>query len=167
MLPLGIASRAHGVRGEIRLLTELDKKYLKEVSAVVIGGKEYKVETARHTDGAVLLKLEGICDRDAADAIRGEVFLPDRIKIGLPDDRFFIDELIGCKVSVAGDDDYSGEIYDVLRNGAADVWCVRGTGASSSFMMPQVKGVVREYALEEKRVVLDGNKLKEVAVYED
>ena len=32
MLPLGIASRAHGVRGEIRILTELDPRYLKEVA---------------------------------------------------------------------------------------------------------------------------------------
>ena len=167
MLPLGIASRAHGVRGEIRILTELDPRYLKEVTAVVVGGREYKVERARFADGAALFKLEGVDDRDAADALRGEVMLPDSVKISLPQDEFFIDDLIGCRVRIDGDESYSGEIYDVLRNGAADVWCVRGENGSADFMMPQVKGVVKEYALENKLVVLDGQRLAEVAVYEN
>lgn len=167
MLPLGIASRAHGVRGEIRILTELDPRYLKEVTAVVVGGREYKVERARFAGGAALIKLEGVDDRDAADALRGEIYLSDSVKISLPKDEFFIDDLIGCRVRIEGDESYSGEIYDVLRNGAADVWCVRGEGGSPGFMMPQVKGVVKEYALDDKLVVLDKLKLAEVAVYED
>ena len=167
MLPLGIASRAHGVRGEIRILTELDPRYLKEVTAVVVGGREYKVERARFAGGAALIKLEGVDDRDAADALRGEVMLPDSVKISLPQDEFFIDDLIGCRVRIDGDESYSGEIYDVLRNGAADVWCVRGENGSPDFMMPQVKGVVKDYALENKLVVLDGQRLAEVAVYEN
>lgn len=167
MLPLGIASRAHGVRGEIRILTELDPRYLKEVTAVVVGGREYKVERARFAGGAALIKLEGVDDRDAADALRGEVMLPDSVKISLPQDEFFIDDLIGCRVRIDGDKSYLGEIYDVLRNGAADVWCVRGENGSADFMMPQVKGVVKEYALENKLVVLDGQRLAEVAVYEN
>ena len=167
MLPLGIASRAHGVRGEIRILTELDPRYLKEVTAVIVCGREYKVERARFADGAALFKLEGVDDRDAADALRGEVMLPDSVKISLPQDEFFIDDLIGCRVRIDGDESYSGEIYDVLRNGAADVWCVRGENGSADFMMPQVKGVVKEYALENKLVVLDGQRLAEVAVYEN
>ena len=167
MLPLGIASRAHGVRGEIRVLTELDPRYLKEVTAVIVCGREYKVEKARFADGAALFKLEGVDDRDAADALRGEVMLPDSVKISLPQDEFFIDDLIGCRVRIDGDESYSGEIYDVLRNGAADVWCVRGENGSADFMMPQVKGVVKEYALDNKLVVLDGQRLAEVAVYEN
>lgn len=167
MLPLGTISRAHGVRGEVRLLTELEPQYLKEVTAIVIRGKEYKVERARFAGGAALIKLEGVSDRDAADALRGEAYLPDNVKIELPEDRFFIDELIGCRVRIEGEESYSGEIYDVLRNGAADVWCVRGENGSRDFMMPQVKGVVREYALDTKLVVLDGQRLAEVAVYED
>ena len=167
MLPLGIASRAHGVRGEIRILTELDPRYLKEVTAVIVCGREYKVEKARFADGAALVKLEGVDDRDAADALRGEVMLPDSVKISLPQDEFFIDDLIGCRVRIDGDESYSGEIYDVLRNGAADVWCVRGENGSADFMMPQVKGVVKEYALENKLVVIDGRRLAEVAVYEN
>ena len=167
MLPLGIASRAHGVRGEIRILTELDPRYLKEVTAVIVCGREYKVERARFAGGAALIKLEGVDDRDAADALRGEVMLPDSVKISLPQDEFFIDDLIGCRVRIDGDESYSGEIYDVLRNGAADVWCVRGENGSADFMMPQVKGVVKEYALDNKLVVLDGQRLAEVAVYEN
>ena len=76
-VPLAEIARPHGVRGEVRLrlfnkasdtLLSLD-----EVLVRLPDGEEHEVsgDGARPADGAILMKLHSVDDRDRADELRG------------------------------------------------------------------------------------------------
>ena len=67
-------AKAHGIRGEV-LAVSIDpsSETLGAVEQVWIGGRRFVVVAARPVGGAYLLALEGLTDRDAAAALRGQV----------------------------------------------------------------------------------------------
>ena len=96
-LNLGYVARAHGLRGELRVqLHDPTSEALFDVEQVWLGGKEYDVRAARETAGAVLLSVDGIHDRDAAEALRGSVVEVAREAVPLGEGEYFLVDLIGC-----------------------------------------------------------------------
>ena len=71
---LGVVAAPHGVRGLVRI-----KSFTEDPMAVAAygplsdesGKKEYRVEVLSAARGAVLARIEGVADRNAAEAIRG------------------------------------------------------------------------------------------------
>jgi 16S rRNA processing protein RimM len=73
-VPLAEIARPHGVRGEVRLkVFNQDSDLLLDVESVRVGDRERIVDHARRANDAILMKLRGIDDRDAADTLRGLV----------------------------------------------------------------------------------------------
>jgi 16S rRNA processing protein RimM len=80
-VPLAVVGRPHGVRGEVRahsfnkdsaLLLELDEVLVRFVDGERAGeAHEVSIDVARPGNDAILLKLHGVDDRDAADGVRG------------------------------------------------------------------------------------------------
>jgi ribosomal 30S subunit maturation factor RimM len=61
--------------------------------------RRYAVVGARPIGGAYLLALEGVTDRDAAAALRGQVISVDRDQLDLDDDDVLYADLVGCRAS--------------------------------------------------------------------
>jgi 16S rRNA processing protein RimM len=110
-VPLAIVARPHGVRGELKL-----KVYNLE-SDVLLGRppirlalpdgstRDAKLSSIRRVPGAMLATLRGVEGRDAAEALRGASIEVSRSLLGETggDDEFFVCDLIGCAVIVAGE----------------------------------------------------------------
>ncbi|MDO4549237.1 MAG: ribosome maturation factor RimM, partial [Clostridia bacterium] len=114
---------------------------------------------------AVYLKIEGIDDRDAAEALRRQFIYIDRENaVKLDPDTNFICDLIGCE---ATDDEgnYVGKLAEVLQNGACDVYVFRSQ--SREVMLPALKRVVLEVDVINKKILLSAGQMKQVAVFED
>lgn len=178
MLPLGEFCRAHGIRGEIKLSTNLPPKFFSEVSVVFYGGKEYVVESLRAVNGGALIKLQGIDTPEAANALRGAAYLPDSSKPELDRDEFFWDDVIGLKC-VLTDGKEIGKVFDVSLTAPTPVISVRrGSGVSGGscgsrnatsqdILFPAIKGLIKDVSLGDGILLLDAETFSRVAVYED
>lgn len=124
---VGVVIRPHGIRGEVRV-TAFNPEALNLQSGrhVHTGDVRRRIQRARADRGHWILQLEGVGDRDAAEALRGVLLeCPDTaLKRGDPD-AFYVHELIGLRVETVDGRDL-GRIVDVLTTGANDVYVVRG-----------------------------------------
>jgi 16S rRNA processing protein RimM len=66
---LGRVVRAHGIRGEVRLMLDGDGDVLVPGLALQVGGKPYTLESIRLESG--IARFAGISDRTVAEALRG------------------------------------------------------------------------------------------------
>ncbi|WP_231940844.1 ribosome maturation factor RimM [Acidihalobacter aeolianus] len=116
--------------------------------------RERRVAEAREHGGPILLvRFEGIGDRDQADALRGsEVALPRQALESLPEGEYYWADLIGLHV-VGEDGKPLGTIERMIETGANDVMVVRGERERLiPFLRPDV---VREIDLSAGRMQVD------------
>lgn len=71
---IGVVSRAHGVQGEVAVrVHEPGSPVLTRAPRCFVGGHPYPVAgVRRHGDREVLVRLRGVADRGAAQALRGQ-----------------------------------------------------------------------------------------------
>ena len=112
------------------------------------------------------MQLEGVNDRDAAEALRGtEVYVDRKHAIKLGADENFVCELIGLK-AVDENGEAIGTLRDVLKpNTVCDVYVF--DTARGELMIPALKRVVRKVDVDAGVMTLDRAALDEVAVWED
>lgn len=163
-LEIGKVLKAQGIKGEIKIACYLDSaEMLKDIKQVYIGSNSYTVEKCR-TDGTFgYFLLRGVSDRNVAEQLRNWTVFCDKDSILLSENRYFVQDLVGCKVLLT-DFTEVGTITDVLQYGAADVIVCQGKAAVS---FPFVKSLRAIVDLSAKTVTVDGKAFAEVAVYED
>ena len=102
---------------------------LERVESVVLVRKgvklgERRVLTARRADKAVLLRLEGISDRDAAETLRGAgVCVPRDALPELEEGEYYLSDLVGARV--VAPDGPIGEVVEVRVHPSVDSLIVR------------------------------------------
>lgn len=134
----------HGVRGEVRVVPWADSpEFLLDFDTLYVDGRPYEVASARVHKTLVLLKLRGVDDLDAAQALRGKLVRIDRAGLELEDGAVFIADLIGLPVLSDGVE--IGKITDVLTLPGNDVYVVKGEHA---YMIPAVKEFLEEINVE-------------------
>ena len=136
----------HGVRGEVKVLCWLDSpEVLCEFDRCRISGKEYKMESVRVQKTCNLVKLSGISDMDAAQAMRGKVI--ELYREDIDDEVIFAAELMGVEVFCDGA--FIGKIVDVLDYPGNMVYVVKG---EHEYMIPAVSQFVLETDMEGNRM---------------
>ena len=132
----------HGIRGEVKVLCWLDSpEVLCEFDRCRIGGKEYKMDSVRVQKTCNLVKLSGVDDMDAAQALRGKKL--ELYREDIDDEVIFAAELVGMEVLCQGGS--IGKIVDVLDYPGNMVYVVKG---KHEYMIPAVKEFVLETDME-------------------
>ncbi|MBF6329343.1 ribosome maturation factor RimM [Nocardia transvalensis] len=168
-LVVGRVAKSHGVRGELVVEVRTDEPELRFAPGSVLRGRatrtnttqEYTVESAREHSGRLLVRLHGISDRSAADALRGTVFLVDTEDLPPSEDpdEFYDHELEGLTVQL-GDGTVVGVVAEVLHSAAGELLSVR---AAESFdgpggreiLIPFVTAIVPTVSIAEGLIVID------------
>lgn len=164
-IEVGKVLKAQGIKGEIKLQSYLDDVAMfKGLKQLYIGSREYSVEQFRSDGSFCYAKLSGVSDRNTAEYLQNCAVYADKECISIPQNRYFVQDLIGCAVATDSGEDV-GEVTDVLQYGAADVLVCRKDGKGVSF--PFLKDLVVSVSVERKRIVVAGKRFAEVAVYED
>ena len=164
-IEIGKVIKAQGIKGEVKLACFVDNAtMLKSVKQMYIGTKTYAVSHIRCDGAFCYVLLDGIADRNAAESLRNWTVYADKENVDLPKNRYFIDDLVGCRVS-KDDGETVGVVLDVLQYGAADVFVCRGDNGEVSF--PFLNDVVTSVNVESKSITVDAKRFGEVAVYED
>lgn len=127
---LGVVTRAHGVRGEVRvhrfhpesaLLLELDRVLLRPKDGEE---REVVVRSRKRSGDADVLHLDGCTRPEDADALRGAELAVPRAWLPEPaeDEHYHVD-LIGMRVLEQGAE--LGEVADVIAYPSVDALAVR------------------------------------------
>ena len=129
-LRVGVITSPHGIAGEVNVYPTTDDparfKYLKKVYIDNI--KELipsNIESVKFFKGMVILKLDTVKDRNAAELLRKRDLLIDREDaVPLEEGEFFICDLVGLEV-VTDEGEHLGVLEDILQTGANDVYSVK------------------------------------------
>ena len=170
-LQIGEIVRPQGIRGEVKLraMTSDPGRYARLDTVYLLENGSYRavrVLSGRAQQGFAYLKLDGVNDRNQAEALRGRGVFVDRAHaIELGEDENFVCDLIGLQaVDTKGAP--LGTLRDVLTpNAVCDVYVF--DTPRGELMIPALRRVVREVDLDAGRIVLDEAVLPEVAVWED
>lgn len=93
-----------------------------ERNGVALG--ERKILSARRADKAVLLRLEGVGDRDAAEALRGSTVSVPRSALEEPaEGEYYLSDLVGAEVR--GPEGRIGEVVEVRVHPSVDSLVIR------------------------------------------
>lgn len=128
LIIIGRILGVHGIKGELKILPLTDDpgRFYDLDSVTLIQGsieKEYGIANCRLHKKNVLLFLEGIINRNDAEALIGSsVGIPKELAVELAEDEFFIEELLG--LPVYNDGVLLGKITDVMQAGGVDVYTI-------------------------------------------
>ena len=151
-LEIGQIVGTHGVRGELRVNPWCDSpdffKGFKKLYFDKNGAQPVNVLSCRPHGNIVLLCLEGVTGVEAASALKGKVLFINRKDAALPEGRYFISDLIGCKAIDADNSAVGyGTLCDISETGANDVWHIKGADGRE-YLLPAIADVVIETDIE-------------------
>ena len=157
LIELGIVGAPFGVRGWVKLRSYTDppERLLDHRQfQLKLGGalRTYAVEADGRSGGRLTVKLEGVEDRDAAQALRGAVIGVPRSELPPREDRdFYRADLIGCEVvNLAGV--RLGAVAHFIEIPAHALMVVRG---EREYWVPAVPRHLKRVDLRARQVVVD------------
>ena len=145
----------HGVRGEMKALPLCDGAAFlakfKRLFTSADGAGETRVLGVRAQGNVILLRLDGVTDMDAARAQVGRTYYLAKADAKLPRGRYFIDDLLGCDVVDADTDRVYGQLTNVDRPAAQDIYTVTD-GTGEEHMLPAVPEFVKKIDIDARKI---------------
>lgn len=154
---LGHIAGAHGIRGEVLIKTYTEAP--ENVGAYgplsdESGTRTFSLRSARATPKGVVARLQGVDDRNAAEALKGIALYIERERLpAAADGEFYHADLIGL-AAIDGDGKPLGEIVAVQNYGAGDLLEIRLAGSSRTELVPFTDAAVPVVDFAARRVVV-------------
>lgn len=162
-LVVGRIAKAHGITGELVVEVRTDDPE----NRFAIGNRlrlknsrsgldrEAVITSVRPHTGRLLVRLDGVADRDSAEALRGGLFVVDSAE--LPDiddpDEFYDHQLEGLAVRTV-DGQSVGRVVEVLHTPGGELLSVR-TESGREVLIPFVSDIVTAVSLADGTVDID------------
>jgi 16S rRNA processing protein RimM len=143
---VGRIVRPHGVRGEVNLraLTAYPERLSSQVR-LYVGSRRQRFAVRRirqRSEEMLIVQLEGIDDRDAAESLREEmVYVHIDDAVPLEEDEYYLYQIEGIRV-VTGEGEELGQVTDVIETGANDVYVVT-TPDGTEHLIPAIADVIQ------------------------
>lgn len=160
-LVVGRVVRAHGITGEVVVDVRTDDPDTRFAPGTSLRGRpkggperRYVVTSARDHGGRLLVRLDGVADRDGADALRGTLFLVDTAELPPIDDpdEFYDHQLEGLTVrTTAGV--VVGVVAEVLHTAAGELLSIRA--GDGEVLVPFVSAIVTSVSLADQVIEID------------
>ncbi|GAQ65204.1 MULTISPECIES: ribosome maturation factor RimM [Streptomyces] len=152
--------RAHGIKGEVTVEVRTDEPELRLGPGAVLltdpaSTGPLTIETGRVHSGRLLLRFEGVRDRNAAEALRNTLLIAEVDPEELPEeeDEYYDHQLMDLDV-VTRDGVEVGRITEISHLPSQDLFIVERPDGSE-VMIPFVESIVTEIDLTEQRAVID------------
>jgi 16S rRNA processing protein RimM len=153
---IGIIVGAHGIQGTIRVhpTTDYPERFLDMKTLVAEHPSKPSVTLEvrgikfHEGKGQMLVTVEGVNDRDAAEALRGRVItVAPEERVELPEGEYWIDSLIGLDVIDDNSGEHLGKLEEVMSTGGNDVYLIRADDGSQK-LIPAIEDVIRDISPE-------------------
>jgi 16S rRNA processing protein RimM len=160
-LLVGIAARAHGLRGELVVDVHTDSPDERFTSGSVLIARRaglpdasLTVESTRPHSGRLLVRFVEVPDRDAAEAMRGARLLigSDAVPPPTDPDEFHVHQLEGLRAELV-DGSVVGSVREVVRGPGGELLVLVRPDRPDA-LVPFVRAIVPTVDLDGGRVVL-------------
>jgi 16S rRNA processing protein RimM len=161
-LTVGRVVKAHGVTGEVVVEVRTDDPEARFAPGAVLRARasdhrehNYVVEAVRAHGSRLLMRLAGVADRDAAEALRGNVFVIDSEELPPIDepDTYYDHQLEGLSVRTTAGRDI-GTVAEVLHTAGGELLAVN-RGEAGELLVPFVTAIVTSVSLADRIVEID------------
>ena len=159
--------KPQGIRGECKIRSyaaEIDLFYQWKTLFIKTekGFDSVSVRTTRIRDGFVYAFLDDSQTAEDAERFRGTDLYVDRAHTApVGEDAVLIADLVGCRAKDSAGNEI-GVLTDVLQYGTVDTWVFRTS--SGTLMAPALKEVFPEVCPENRSILVNPDRLEEVAV---
>jgi 16S rRNA processing protein RimM len=151
-LQAGRVGRAHGLDGSFYVTSPRPRLLLLGTN-VIVAGRSVEIVRRAGTEQRLIVRLDGVDDREGADALRGMALTVATLEApALKQGEWWAHELEGCTVM---DGEHLigtvGRMIELPSCEALEVQRVRG----GMLLVPMVKGAIRQVAVDEGRIEVD------------
>ena len=159
-IKIGKIVNAVALRGEVKVYSYSDRKErYEELKEILIeekkGLKAYEIQGVRYQKNIVILKLKGVDDRNAAEALKErDIYITEADLPELPDDTFYVRDLMGCSVTDGRTGAKLGTIKEVLQGAAQDLYVITLENGKE-MMIPAVAEFVKHVDMTERTVTVE------------
>jgi 16S rRNA processing protein RimM len=161
-LVVGRVVKAHGISGEVVVEIRTDDPDTRFAPGSSLRGRpsrggperRYVVASVRDHGGRLLVRLDGVADRDAAESLRGTLFIVDSGDLPPIEDpdEFYDHQLEGLQV-VTTTGTTVGSVVEVLHTAAGELLSVRTE--QGEVLVPFVSAIVMSVSLAHQRIEID------------
>lgn len=163
-LLVGRVAKTHGISGEVVVEVHTDDPAARFAPGVTLRARQsrgdgrersYVVADVREHGGRLLVRLTGVDDRDAAEALRGSLFVVDSDDLPPIDepDTYYDHQLEGLRVRTTTGQDV-GVVAEVLHTAAGELLAVQREG-DGEVLVPFVGAIVTSVSLNDGVVEID------------
>ncbi|PID29207.1 MAG: 16S rRNA processing protein RimM [Candidatus Cloacimonadota bacterium] len=152
---VGILGKTYGKKGMVSVtpLTSFPERFKKMKNLFLTKErgipKRVVADYFEYINGKIALKIVGVDSIDDAEAYNGyRITIHKDEKMELPEDFYYIDDLIGCEI--IEDDKSLGKVISVDEMGPNDLYVVKYN--DREFYIPAIKEFVKEIDTENKKI---------------
>jgi 16S rRNA processing protein RimM len=145
--------RARGIKGELVAIPLNDRRErFDQLRQVLVRETEYAVERVWWHGNQLILKFRGVDTMTQAEALAGaDVCVPASERAALPDDEFYLSDLVGCEVVDRASGRSVGSVSGWQEAGGVTLLEL----ADSLVLIPFARAICREIDVAGKRIVID------------
>jgi 16S rRNA processing protein RimM len=152
-VPAGRVGRPHGLDGSF-YVTRPRIRLLTLGAAVTVAGQATRIVRRAGTDQRPIVRVEGIEDRTAAEALRGtELLIGGGDAPALGEEEWWAHELEGCEV--LDGDQLLGTVNKLIELPSCEALEVRPAGGGEVVLVPLVKDAIRRVTPAQRRIEVD------------
>ncbi|MDI3314303.1 MAG: ribosome maturation factor RimM [Mycobacterium sp.] len=161
-LLVGRVVKAHGISGAIVVDVHTDEpgaRFMPGTALRVKGSgdqeRSYVIDGVQEHGGRLLVRLAGVSDRAAADALRGSSIVIDSEDLPPIDepDTYYDHQLEGLRVTTVGGQPV-GVVAEVRHTAGGELLAV-SCDTGGEVLVPFVSAIVTAVSLEERRIEID------------
>ena len=154
LLEIGQIVNSYGIKGFLKVVPFTDDAHrYSDLKTIYIEKNkkllEMEIEEVKYHKNLVLLKLKGIVDINDTEQFKNCYVKIDRKNaVKLPEDTYFIVDLIGMKV-ITEEGVLLGKLVDVFPTGSNDVYVVKNELGKQT-LLPAIGEVIKDVNMENK-----------------
>ncbi len=155
-MKIGRIVNAQGLGGEVKIVSfSDDPERFDTLERVLAGTSEMRVEEVRHKGAAVIVKLAGIDDRTAAEALKEtDVFMYEEDLPEPEEGTYYVKDITGFTVRKESGE-VLGRLKDVKTDTAQDLYIVdRGESGKSDLLIPGVREFIKKTDTSEREITV-------------
>lgn len=156
---VGKIKDAHGLKGDVYVLIfSGDTSWVKELKSFALGAdehslKNYTVEKAKAFKDGLMLKAEGISDRNQSEELKGKMFyIPEDLLVSDEGETIFLNEIENF--DFYSGDEKVGVIVGFSSNGMQDLLVVEKISNKKTVDVPFVEDFIEEIDFDNRKVIM-------------
>lgn len=166
LITVGKLGKTRGLNGELYVtpLTDFPDRFI-GLKEIFVGNRgvweKMSIVSSRMIGDRPVIGIAGVTTPEAAARLTNrELAVPRDELVKLPDDVYYVFDLIGCSVFGGENGERLGELKDVESYPANDVYLVEMADGSRR-ILPATKQAVKLVDLKNRRIVVDADSLLE------